>query len=217
MEPHTVTERRRFAVILVLGPPGSGKGTICNSLARKYNLLHFSVGDNLRAWMKANSDSPLASTIQDRLNNQGFLTSAELNPFLNLAINDAMQRGARGIMIDGFPRCEEQLKSWAPWPFQQTLPLLEGDSKPDVVLLLSVARDTAKTRYVARGRDGNDGADKFKRRFAEYVQEGRVVEEHYRQAGLIVDIDNNGTKEDSLSMLESTLLRSPLWRSAVVD
>lgn len=109
------------------GAPGSGKGTICSFLASKYSLLHFSVGDNLRTWMQANHESPLAARIQDKLDHQGFLTSAELNPFLGLAIEDAIrQDGLKGIMIDGFPRCEEQLDSWAQWPFQKRLPLVCG-------------------------------------------------------------------------------------------
>ncbi|KAK2055444.1 adenylate kinase [Colletotrichum caudatum] len=166
--------------------------------------------------MKANSDTPLASTIQDRLDNQGFLTSAELNPFLGLAIKDAMQQNVKGIMIDGFPRCEEQLDSWARWPFQETIPL-EDDAKPDVVLLLNVARDEAEARYLARGRDRNDSADKFSKRFAEYLEEGPVVEKHYREAGLLVEIDNNGTKEESIANLRKQLGESPLWCSAIAN
>ncbi|KAK2046523.1 hypothetical protein LZ31DRAFT_593139 [Colletotrichum somersetense] len=184
--------------------------------------------------MKANSDTPLASTIQDRLDNQGFLTSAELNPFLGLAIKDAMQQNVKGIMIDGFPRCEEQLNSWVRWPFHETIPLVrddsssmpdfsskwleqEDDAKPDVVLLLNVARDEAEARYLARGRDRNDSADKFAKRFAEYLEEGPVVEKHYREAGLLVEIDNNATKEESIANLKKELGESHLWRSAIAD
>ncbi|KAF6833487.1 adenylate kinase, partial [Colletotrichum plurivorum] len=235
-EPQASPQRRKFAVIFVLGSsapiltsttsrspistgaPGSGKGTICTHLARKHSLLHFSVGDALRAWMRANPEAPLASTIQDRLDHQGFLTSAELNPFLGLAIEEAARRDddLRGILIDGFPRCEEQLDSWALWPFQERLPL-EGSGKPDVVLLLDVKRENAEARYLARGRDRNDSAEKFTKRFSEYIKEGPPVERHYREAGLLIEIDNNGTKEENIATVEKALRKSALWNSAVVD
>ncbi|TDZ31972.1 adenylate kinase [Colletotrichum spinosum] len=215
MDTQTPSKRRKFAVVFVLGAPGSGKGTICDFLARKHSLLHFSVGDNLRTWMKANVGTPLAARIQDKLDHQGFLTSAELNPFLGLAIEEAIRNDdLKGILIDGFPRCEEQLKSWAQWPFQERLPL-EGKNKPDAVLLLSVTKENAEARYLARGRDRNDSGEKFIRRFAEYLDEGPPVERHYREAGLLIELDNNGTKEDNITALEKTLDDSMLWEKTV--
>jgi len=75
--------------------------------------------------MQANGGTPLAARIRDKLDHQGFLTSAELNPILGLAIEDAIQQdGLKGILIDGFPRCQEQLDSWANWPFQERLRLV---------------------------------------------------------------------------------------------
>ncbi|KAG6365875.1 hypothetical protein INS49_000051 [Diaporthe citri] len=200
---------------ILVGAPGSGKGTICSFLASKYSLLHFSVGDILRTWMQANCETPLAARIQEKLDHQGFLTSAELNPFLGLAIEDAIRQDElKGILIDGFPRCEEQLNSWAQWPFQERL-RLEGSAKPDVVLSLNVTRENAEARYLARGRDRNDTAVKFGRRFDEYLEEGRPVEHHYREAGLLVDIDNNGTREENIEGVEKILGESALWKGAV--
>ncbi|WQF83041.1 Putative adenylate kinase/UMP-CMP kinase, P-loop containing nucleoside triphosphate hydrolase [Colletotrichum destructivum] len=181
------------------------------------SLLTILIGDNLRTWMQANRETPLAARIQEKLDHQGFLTSAELNPLLGLAIENAMpQDNLKGILIDGFPSCEEQLNSWAKWPFQEKLPL-EGDPKPDVVLLLNVTRENAEARYLARGRGRNDSAEKFTRRFAESLEEGLPVERYYRQAGLLVDIDNNGTKEENIAGLQKTLRDSALWSSAVGD
>ncbi|KAF0318300.1 hypothetical protein GQ607_014426 [Colletotrichum asianum] len=217
MDTQTAANRRKFAVIFVLGAPGSGKGTICAYLAQKFSLLHFSVGDNLRTWMLANRETPLAGRIQEKLDHQGFLTSEELNPFLCLAIENAMRRdGLKGILIDGFPRCEEQLNSWTEWPIQDRL-RLEGNAKPDVVLLLNVRKENAEARYLARGRDRNDSAERFTKRYAEYLNGGPPVERHYRDAGLLVEVDNNGSKEENIAGVEKTLEASPLWARAVVD
>ncbi|EQB51900.1 hypothetical protein CGLO_08512 [Colletotrichum gloeosporioides Cg-14] len=217
MDTQVAANRRKFAVIFVLGAPESGKGTICAYLAQKYGLLHFSVGDNLRTWMQANRETPLADRIQEKLDHQGFLTSEELNPFLCLAIENAMrQDGLKGILIDGFPRCEEQLNSWTEWPLQDRL-RLEGNAKPDVVLLLNVTKENAEARYLARGRDRNDSAEKFTNRYAEYLNEGPPVERYYRDAGLLVEVDNNGSKEENIAGVEKTLGASALWARAVVD
>ncbi|KAK1672156.1 adenylate kinase [Colletotrichum godetiae] len=164
---------------------------------------------------EANRQTPLAATIQDKLDHQGFLTSAELNPFLGIAIEDAIRQDElNGILIDGFPRCEEQLTSWAQWPFQERLPL-EGHPKPDIVLSLNTTKENAEARYLARGRDKNDSGDKFTKRFAEYLEEGPPVERHYREAGLLVDIDNNGTKEENIAVVEKTLGDNALWNRVV--
>ncbi|KAI3391255.1 hypothetical protein diail_7656 [Diaporthe ilicicola] len=121
----SLKRQKSLLLIISIGAPGSGKGTICDFIARSFSLSHLSVGDTLRTWMQANRETPLAARIQEKLDHQGFLTSEELNPFLGLAIENAMQQGeSKGILIDGFPRCEEQLNSWAEWPFQERLPLV---------------------------------------------------------------------------------------------
>jgi adenylate kinase family enzyme len=143
--------------------------------------------------MRGNRDTPLALQIRDRLDNQGFLTSTDLNPFICQAIKDAHNQKAVGILIDGFPRCIEQLESWNTWPFQDKLQFESSSgvtpaTKPDVVLSLRVTRENAKARYVARARDANDQAEKFDKRFAEYENETIPVEEVYRKRGILIEV-----------------------------
>jgi len=218
MESAATSSRRSFAIIFVLGvfpsftyiytippvgsiltdagAPGAGKGTLSAHLAKIHHLTHYSVGDSLRVWMRNNSGTPLAVQIQTKLDNQGFLSSEDLNRFICRAFKDALNREPelRGILVDGYPRCMEQLESFDPWPFQNELPLAaSSDSamtnlKPDVVLSFRVTKENAKARYVARARDSNDSTYKFERRFAEYELETWPVEEVYRQAGKLIDV-----------------------------
>jgi adenylate kinase family enzyme len=148
--------------------------------------------------MRENHGTSLAVQIQDKLDNQGFLSSEDLNPFLCHAIMDAINQDepkSKGILIDGFPRCVEQLESFDAWPFQDRLPLapssggeVGANAKPDIVLSLEITKQNAKARYLARARDGNDSNEKFERRFAEYEAETRTVEEVYRQRGILLDV-----------------------------
>ncbi|KAF9639936.1 adenylate kinase 1 ATP binding protein [Lasiodiplodia theobromae] len=226
MTPTTPTPRN-FAVIFVLGPPGAGKGKLCTHLAQVHNLAHYSIGDSLRNWMRENRTSSLAVQIQDKLDNQGFLTSDDLNPFICQAIKDALSRDEpkfQGILVDGFPRCAEQLESFNTWPFPDELPLVpssEGgviaSAKPDIVLSFGVTKQNARARYIARARDSNDSEEKFERRFAEYEAETMLVEEMYRRCGKMIDVDANGTKEENVFNLTKKLEESRLWQRVMVE
>ncbi|KAI9162986.1 adenylate kinase 1 ATP binding protein [Paramyrothecium foliicola] len=218
---------RSLAIVFVLGAPGAGKGTLSTHLAHTHNLAHYSVGDCLRVWMRENRSTPLAAEIQDKLENQGFLSAEALNPFLCQAILETAGRPepeASGIILDGFPRCVEQLEAFGEWPFQDKKPLAldragEGPPvlQPDIVLSFHVTKDNAKARYLSRARDANDSEDKFERRFAEYERETVPVENIYRQRGILMQIDANGTKEENIQVLSNTLNESEIWRQIMVN
>ncbi|KAK3632985.1 hypothetical protein LTR56_016033 [Elasticomyces elasticus] len=206
-----------FAVINVLGPPGAGKGTLAAHLAKQYSLSHFSVGDSLREWLhdEKNRGTPLAAAIQDKLDNQGFLDSAELDPFIRTAIKTAVSDGRNGLLIDGYPRCFEQMQSLDSWPFEDDLPR-QPLQAPDLVLAIRVSKVNAQARYVGRTRDARDSYEKFEKRFAEYEAETMPVEEIYRERGILVDIDANGTKAENVAELERQLGESTIWRSRLL-
>ncbi|CAG7564476.1 unnamed protein product [Fusarium equiseti] len=213
-------QSRKFAIIFVLGAPGAGKGTLSTHLAQKHNLLHYSVGDGLRAWMRENRSTEPAAKIQSKLDNQRFLTSEDLKPFIYQQMLDAINCDGPemdGILIDGYLRCMEQLNSFGSWPFQDTAPLAPGsegevslDIKPDLVLSLQVLKQKARERYMSRARDNNDSADKFEKRFTEYELETVPVEDEYRRRGVLVPIDVNGTKEENIEVLSKTLQESEI-------
>ncbi|KAG9503514.1 hypothetical protein J7337_003465 [Fusarium musae] len=199
---------RSFAIVFIIGAPGAGK-----------------VGDGLRAWMRVNRSTELAAKIQSKLDNQGFLTSEDLNPFLYSEILDAINRNepeVKGILVDGYPRCIEQLDSFGTWPYQDTVPLAAGDDgklslqiKPDLVLSFQITKQNAKARYLNRGRDTNDSADKFEKRFTEYELETLPVEQEYRERGILVSIDVNGTKKQNIEALTSSLQQNGFWKKVI--
>ncbi|KAF2876389.1 P-loop containing nucleoside triphosphate hydrolase protein [Massariosphaeria phaeospora] len=200
------------------GAPGAGKGTLCTHLASKHSLSHISVGDVLRSWMSTNKDTPLAARIRDKLDNQGFLTFQELQPFVGNAIEDAIAKeGSRGILIDGFPRSKEQAEAFREWSSREDSPLVRGElaNKPDVVLSFLVSKENAKSRYLARARDNNDSAEKFEKRHVEYQEESPPVEELYRRSALLLEIDANGTKEENIEKLTTELEESQLWQKCI--
>ncbi|KAI7771143.1 hypothetical protein LZL87_013214 [Fusarium oxysporum] len=210
MKPHAKSggNSRSFAIVFIISAPGVVKGTLSTHLAQKYNPVHYSVGDGLRAWMRMNRFTKLATKIQSKLDNQGFLTSENLHPFIYREIFDAINNNepeVKGILVDGYPRCIEQLDSFGTWPFQDTVPLAPGDDgkisldiKADLVLSFQITKQNARARYLSRGRDANDSADKFENRFKEYELETVPVEEECRKRGILVSIDVNGTKDENI-------------------
>lgn len=144
--------------------------------------------------MRQNPTTELAVEIQSRLNDQGFVPSETLNTFIYGEIFNIIKNnpGTAGILVDGFPRCIDQLKSFGRWPFQDSLPLAPGDHngmiKPDVVLAFEVTKQNAKARYLGRARDTNDSEDKFERRFAEYEVETVPVKEAYQEQGIAISV-----------------------------
>lgn len=148
--------------------------------------------------MRENRTAPLAVQIQDKVDNQGFLDSEYLNPFILQAIKDALYQAEpelQGILIDGFPRDAGQLEGFLTWPFiveQPLVPSYQGAvmpiAKPDIVLCFSFTKENARARYLARARDSNDSEEKFERRFAEYEDKTVHVEQVYRQRRKLIDV-----------------------------
>ena len=94
-------------IIWVLGGPGCGKGTQCNKIVAKYGFIHLSSGDLLRDEVK--SGSKRGKEMNEMMEN-GELVPLEI--ILDL-LTEAMighLNGAKGFLIDGYPRTLEQVK-----------------------------------------------------------------------------------------------------------
>jgi adenylate kinase len=93
--------------LVLLGAPGSGKGTQAERIAPAFGVPHISTGDMLRAALKAGSDLGLAA--------KGFMDKGELVPD-EVVVGIIRERlaqpdAARGFMLDGFPRTIEQAEA----------------------------------------------------------------------------------------------------------
>ncbi|KAL5607021.1 hypothetical protein FOBRF1_007518 [Fusarium oxysporum] len=154
--------------------------------------------------MRVNRSSKLVTKIQSKLDSQGFLTSENLNLFIYHEILDAINRN------------EPEVKG-----ILDTVPLAPGDDgkisldiKPDLVLSFQITKQNARARYLRRGRDTNDSADKFEKGFKEYELETVRVEDKYRKRGILVSIDVNGTKDEKVEALTKALEQSETWQEA---
>jgi adenylate kinase len=102
----TKGERREMRVIL-LGPPGAGKGTQAGFICARYSIPQISTGDMLRAAVKAGTPLGLAAK---RAMDAGELVSDEI--IIGLVIERMKQPGcANGYLLDGFPRTIAQAEA----------------------------------------------------------------------------------------------------------
>jgi adenylate kinase len=147
--------------IILLGPPGAGKGTQAQRLQQERGLIQLSTGDMLRAAVASGSElGQKAKGIMER----GELVPDELMVGL---IKDRIAQPdcAKGFILDGFPRTEAQAKALDKM-------LAETDMKLDRVIEMEVDEKALTERVVGRfscAKCGTGYHDKFKRPKADGV------------------------------------------------
>lgn len=174
--------------IVLLGPPGAGKGTQSEVIKTTFGIPHISTGDIFRANVKG--ETPLGKEAQ------GYMSRGELVPdsVVNRMVADRLRQddAAAGFLLDGYPRTVGQAYTLA-----GMLAMLDVDL--DVVLHFTVPLAELEARIAKRqseeGRDDDD-AKIFERRMKEYRDQTTDVVPHYRDAGLLVDVDAVGTVDE---------------------
>ncbi len=132
--------------VILIGPPGSGKGTQASRVADKLGLVHLSTGDVLRDAVGRGTE--LGRKAQDYMK-QGLLVPDEI--MLGLIREQFDQLGGKGWILDGFPRTLPQAESL-------TEILEETGLDIDSVILIDVSREEITKRLTSRRVCGGCGA-----------------------------------------------------------
>jgi len=162
--------------VIVLGMPGSGKGTHSKLLAKEFGLEHFSTGDVLRNEIAEQTD--LGNNIKQYVD-KGQLVPDDL--MVELVVPYLTDRN--GVVLDGFPRTLEQARALEAAGFEDAI---------DWVILLDVSEETVMKRLLNRGR-ADDKEEIIKERIDLFNRETMPVVAYYAEnhPNFIV-VDSNG-------------------------
>jgi adenylate kinase len=189
--------------LILVGPPGAGKGTQATRLVEKYNIPQLSTGDMLRAAVAAQTPIGLkAKAVMDA----GGLVSDEIVVGI---IRDRISEedATTGFILDGFPRTIAQAEALDE--------MLTADGlKLNAVLELRVDQTKLVDRIIKRAEDAkssgqpvrkDDDPDVFKQRLEAYNRDTAVVVPYYEKTGHLSVIDGMQSIDEVSASVESVL------------
>ena len=125
--------------VVIFGPPGAGKGTQAQNIAKKFNLNQISTGDLLRSEIKKKTE--IGKEIESIISKGDFVTDDIVNKLLNKVIRDSAYKNR--IIFDGYPRNIPQAENLEAI-------LKKHNQTISAVLFLKVSRDIIEKRIVGR-------------------------------------------------------------------
>jgi adenylate kinase len=168
--------------LLLVAPPGAGKGTQATRLAAHYGIAHLSSGDLFRREVAAGTE--LGRRVAQYLDRGDLVPDALVTDMLRDTVLQAARDG--GFVLDGFPRTVGQAEE--AYQIARNLPGIELQA----VVHLEVSRPELLRRLVersAREGRGDDGEDTIAHRLDVYDHETAPLLEFYARRGLVVEID----------------------------
>ncbi|EAX06378.1 adenylate kinase 5, isoform CRA_b [Homo sapiens] len=178
--------RPRPKIILVIGGPGSGKGTQSLKIAERYGFQYISVGELLRKKIHSTSSNRKWSLIAK------IITTGELAP-QETTITEIKQKlmqipDEEGIVIDGFPR-----------DVAQALSFEDQICTPDLVVFLACANQRLKERLLKRAEQQGRPDDNVKatqRRLMNFKQNAAPLVKYFQEKGLIMTFDADRDEDE---------------------
>ena len=226
------SDPRQRKHVIVLGPPGAGKGTQCSRLAQALEVPHISSGDILRAHIR--SDTKLGRRVQECIKQGGLIPD-------NTASEAVLQRIEKddcesGFVLDGFPRTLQQAQALETRLYRTTSHAESGYRTWVIRLVVSdhallkrlSARRTCpvcasvyniETRPSLKpgvcDRDGSrletrvdDQKQAILKRMASYRGETLAVEDYYSQRGWFLNIDGDRPADIITAEVLGLIMRS---------
>jgi adenylate kinase len=185
---------------LIFGPPGSGKGTQSARLAEKFNLVHLSTGDMLRAEIAAGTE------LGKRMS--AIMAKGELVPdevvVEMIAAKIDKTKGFAGFLFDGFPRTVGQT-------IELEKMLGKRGMKIDLMLVLDVDHDELVSRLIARAEMSGRADDKdpavIENRISVYKSKTEPIINYCREKRLYQSVNGMGTIDDIFIRLSDYMKR----------
>lgn len=170
--------------LLIIGPPGCGKGTQAEHVARHFGIPAVSTGDIFRS--NVSEETPLGKEAAKYLDDGLFVPDHLTNALVKDRLLDADVEA--GFLLDGFPRT-------APQVTELDNMLRSQGKRVDAVIELRAPDAELEQRMLQRAKDQgrkDDTVDVFRRRLDLYHRETHEVVSVYAGRGLVVSVDGSG-------------------------
>ena len=183
--------------LIILGPPGAGKGTQASRIAEHLGITAISTGDIFRSNIK--NETPLGLQVKEILASGGYVSDEVTNAIVEdrLAQDDC----ARGFLLDGYPRTLAQVEALDGM-------LAANGAALDHVLELTVDDEAVVARLLKRAESegrADDTEDVIRERMAIYHRETKPLSDTYREHGLLVEVDGLGEVDEVTTRILTAL------------
>ena len=207
--------------LILLGPPGAGKGTQASAIVKRYNIPHISTGDIFRANIK---EGTKLGTMAQEYMNKGLLVPDEL---VVTIVKDRLTKDdcKEGFLLDGFPRTVNQAEALDKELSSLGIKLdkvINIEADRDILIQRAIGRRICKecgaTYHVknnppkVEGVCDIDQGELFQRsddneatvstRIEVYLDQTQPLIDYYDQQGLILNIDGINSIEDTFKTIE---------------
>ena len=163
--------------LVIFGPPGAGKGTQSNFIAKKFDLYQLSTGEILRKEIR--NKTKLGQEISSIISSGNLVSDQIVSDLIEKFISDSIYKNR--LIFDGYPRNINQAKNL-------DILLKRYDQKINLVLKLSVSLGSIKKRISERKDQENRSDDSEKiaiKRFETYEKNINPVIDFYKQSNLL--------------------------------
>ena len=184
--------------LILLGAPGSGKGTQSDKIIEEYGVAHISTGDVLRAEIKKGTElGKLAASYIDEGN---FIPDSLMIQIL-AAVLDALGKDIKGVIFDGFPRTIPQALA---------LDEMLADRDEEISTVIGLEVDDAELihRIVLRGRTSgraDDNEHTARHRLENYHHMTQPLKKYYIDEGKYVSIPGVGNIDEIFSHIKKAI------------
>lgn len=170
--------------LIILGPPGAGKGTQASRIAEHYGVPAISTGDIFRANIR--NETALGRQVKEILASGGYVSDDITNAIVENRLEETDCEP--GFLLDGYPRTTAQVTALDAM-------LGKRDQAIDRVLELVVDDEAVVDRLLKRAEiEGriDDTEEVIRERMAIYHRETKPLSDAYRERGLLVEVDGLG-------------------------
>jgi adenylate kinase len=193
--------------LILLGPPGAGKGTQAQHLVAKYGLVQLSTGDMLRAAVKAGT--PLGRRVQDIMAHGALVPDDIVVTLVEERIEQPDAR--KGFILDGFPRTEPQAEALDRMLAKHGLALeavieLQVD---EAALLRRIETRVADLKARGEPLRPDDSAEVLHRRLEVYRRQTAPLIAYYRRHGVLHSVNGMAPIPAVAAEIEQALSAQP--------